>query len=179
MKMLGGSAWRFTWSLSTVLLAAAAASRDIAASSQLTNHHADGVHGSSSGRLAVVVPTQQGDLSRAVGSLQRWPWTCSPETQRSVDLVVYYGQMADEADGDAAVTQATQTIAETAGLCFSTTRVVYAHLDAEVRREIGCIAVVASVYFRCGIVSCEQSEIFQLIGTMYDIYVIHIHTRPD
>lgn len=136
--MLGGSAWRFTWSLSMALLAAGA-SHDLPASSKLTIHHADEVHGSSSGRLAVVVPIQQGDLSRAVGSLQRWPWTCSPVTQHSVDLVVYYAHMADEADGDAAVTQATQTIAETAGHCFSTTRVVHAHLDGEVRREIpGC-----------------------------------------
>ena len=90
----------------------------------------DGATVSPTNRLAVVVPTHRGELPRAVSSLQRWPSSCSPVTKRSVDLVLYYA----EGDEDSAVVaEAVQAIAATAGLCFATTRVVYANVNEEVR----------------------------------------------
>lgn len=79
--------------------------------------------------LAVVVPVYRGDLSRAVSSLDRWPSTCSPLTERNADLVLYYAEGEEDAP---TVTAAVETIKETAGRCFAQTRLVYAHLSVEV-----------------------------------------------
>ncbi|CAM9322048.1 unnamed protein product, partial [Hapterophycus canaliculatus] len=80
-------------------------------------------------RLAVVVPTYRGDLKRAVASLGRWPSSdCSPLTQQSVDLVLYYGEGEEDSK---AVDAAAATVSETAGRCFATTRTVYARLGDE------------------------------------------------
>lgn len=79
--------------------------------------------------LAVVVPVYRGDLSRAVSSLERWPSTCSPLTERNADLVLYYAEGEEDAP---AVSAAVDTINETAGSCFAKTRLVYAHLSEEV-----------------------------------------------
>ena len=81
--------------------------------------------------LAVIVPVYQGDLSRAVSSLERWPITCSPLTEKNADLVLYYAEGEEDAP---AVTAAVETIRETAGRCFAETRLVYAHLSKEVRK---------------------------------------------
>ena len=80
-------------------------------------------------RLGVVVPVYRGDLSRAVSSLDRWPSTCSPLTERNAELVLYYAEGEEDAP---AVTAAVRAIKETAGRCFSKTRLVYAHLSEEV-----------------------------------------------
>lgn len=83
-------------------------------------------------RLAVVVPAHAGDLQRAVSALDRWPTTCSPITQENVDLVLYYA----EGDDDPEPSRALDTISSTAGRCFANTKLVFANLDAEVRRAI-------------------------------------------
>ena len=82
--------------------------------------------------LAVIVPVYRGDLSRAVSSLERWPSTCSSLTERSADLVMYYAEGEEDAP---AVAAAVETIRETAGQCFSETRLLYAHLSEEVRKR--------------------------------------------
>ena len=82
--------------------------------------------------LAVIVPVYRGDLSRAVSSLERWPSTCSPLTERNADLVLYYAEGEEDAP---TVTAAVDTIRETAGHCFAETRLVYAHLSEQVRKE--------------------------------------------
>ena len=79
--------------------------------------------------LAVIVPVYRGDLSRAVSSLERWPSTCSPLTERNADLVLYYAEGEEDAP---AVTAAVETISKTAGSCFANTRLLYAHLSEEV-----------------------------------------------
>lgn len=81
-------------------------------------------------KLAVVVPAYQGDLDRAVASLERWPTNCSPLTVENVDLVLYYAE--GETDRSA-VEEAAGTIAATAGRCFGDLRIVYANLEDEVR----------------------------------------------
>lgn len=81
-------------------------------------------------RLGVVVPVYRGDLLRAVASLGRWPTNCSPSTLHNTDLVLYYAEGEEDSP---TVDAAADTIIATAGACFSTTRVVYAHLEEEVR----------------------------------------------
>lgn len=81
-------------------------------------------------RLAVVVPAHAGDLPRAVSALDRWPTTCSPVTKENVDLVLYYAEGEDDPEPATAL----ETISSTAGRCFANTKLVYANLDAEVRR---------------------------------------------
>ncbi|CAN0091222.1 unnamed protein product [Scytosiphon promiscuus] len=79
-------------------------------------------------RLAVVVPAYQGDLKRAVASLQQWPTSCSPVTKGNVDLVLYYAEGEEDAsDVDAAAA----AIVNSAGHCFRETLTVYAHLSEE------------------------------------------------
>ncbi|CAN0456913.1 unnamed protein product [Ascophyllum nodosum] len=78
--------------------------------------------------LAVVVPTHRGELPRVASSLQRWPSSCSPVTKRSVDLVLYYAEGDEDSEAAKEVVEVTTA---TAGLCFATTRVVYAYLDDE------------------------------------------------
>lgn len=82
-------------------------------------------------RLAVIVPAHAGDLRRAVSALDRWPKTCSPVTQESVDLVLYYAEGEDDAEPLAA----RDAITSTAGRCFAHTKLVYAKLSSEVRDE--------------------------------------------
>lgn len=82
-------------------------------------------------RLAVVVPAYQGDLDRAVASLERWPTNCSPLTVQNVDLVLYYAEGEEDRP---AVEEAAGAISATAGRCFANLRIVYAHLDDEVRK---------------------------------------------
>ena len=78
-------------------------------------------------RLGVVVPAYDGDLARAVSSLERWPAKCSPLTLKNADLVLYYAEEASSA-----TESALDNISSTAGRCFSRTRIVYAHLSEEV-----------------------------------------------
>lgn len=80
-------------------------------------------------KLAVVVPVYRGDLLRAVSSLEQWPTSCSPVTQQNVDLVLYYAE--SEADNSATAATA-ETIAKSAGRCFSSTQTVHADLAEEV-----------------------------------------------
>lgn len=82
-------------------------------------------------RLAVVVPAHAGDLPRAVSALDRWPKTCSPVTEESVDLVLYYAEGEDDMEPLVAL----DAIASTAGACFANTKLVYANLTPEVRGE--------------------------------------------
>ncbi|CAM9579400.1 unnamed protein product [Ectocarpus fasciculatus] len=77
-------------------------------------------------RLGVVVPAYDGDLARAVSSLERWPAKCSPLTLKNADLVLYYAEEASSA-----TESALDNISSTAGRCFSRTRIVYAHLSEE------------------------------------------------
>lgn len=84
-------------------------------------------------RLAVVVPAYQGDLKRAVASLQQWPASCSPITKENVDLVLYYAEGEDDASD---VEAAASAIVNSAGHCFRETLTVYAHLSEEVRGRL-------------------------------------------
>ncbi|CBJ28689.1 hypothetical protein Esi_0117_0079 [Ectocarpus siliculosus] len=77
-------------------------------------------------RLGVIVPAYDGDLARAVSSLERWPVKCSPLTLKNADLVLYYAEEASSATASAL-----DSISSTAGRCFSRTRVVYANLAEE------------------------------------------------
>lgn len=86
--------------------------------------------------LAVVVPAHAGDLPRAVSALDQWPKECSPITQENVDLVLYYA----EGEEDEAPAAALEVIASTTGRCFANTKLVYAHLNEEVRTELGAKA---------------------------------------
>lgn len=86
---------------------------------------------SGSQRLAVVVPAHEGDLPRAVSALDRWPSTCSSVTQENVDLVLYYAEGKEDPEPAIAV----DAISSGAGRCFSNTKLVYANMDPEVRRE--------------------------------------------
>ncbi|CAM9397785.1 unnamed protein product [Ectocarpus fasciculatus] len=77
-------------------------------------------------RLGVVVPAYDGDLVRAVSSLERWPAKCSPLTLKNADLVLYYAE-----EESSATASALDSISATAGRCFSRTRIVYANLAEE------------------------------------------------
>ncbi|CAM9443683.1 unnamed protein product, partial [Ectocarpus sp. 8 AP-2014] len=77
-------------------------------------------------RLGVVVPAYDGDLARAVSSLERWPAKCSPLTLENADLVLYYAE-----EESSATASALESISSTAGRCFSRTRIVYANLAEE------------------------------------------------
>ena len=89
-----------------------------------------GVDSPSSQRLAVVIPSYRGDLSRTVASLERWPTECSSVTLEKMDIVLYY---AEGEEDNLAVASAVNAISATAGRCFGKTRSVYANLDTEVR----------------------------------------------
>lgn len=82
----------------------------------------------SASRLAVVVPAHGGDLERTAESLARWPTECSSVTLEHADLVLYYAGNQDNMS-----TAIMPTLAETAGLCFANTRIIYANLKEEVR----------------------------------------------
>ncbi|CAM9712766.1 unnamed protein product [Ectocarpus sp. 4 AP-2014] len=77
-------------------------------------------------RLGVVVPAYDGDLARAVSSLERWPTKCSPLTLENADLVLYYAEQESSATASAL-----ERISSTAGRCFLRTRIVYANLAEE------------------------------------------------
>lgn len=81
-------------------------------------------------RLAIVVPAYRGgDLARAASSLERWPTHCSPITLQNVDVVLYYADGEEDASD---VVTAAETVAESAGRCFSKIRAVSVRLDEEV-----------------------------------------------
>ena len=97
--------------------------------------------------LAVVVPTHRGELPRVASSLQQWPSSCSPVTKRSVDLVLYYAEGDEDSEAAKEVVEVTTA---TAGLCFATTRVVYAYLDDEVRPHTFCTTLfLCSLRAKC------------------------------
>lgn len=78
------------------------------------------------GRLAVVVPCYDGDLRRALSSMERWPRNCSPVTLYS-DLLLY------KAEGDEeSAKKILPILQQTAGQCFANTTIVYGHLAEEV-----------------------------------------------
>ena len=114
----------------TSIISEAASYIHLASRQQHVKHAFDPVTADSSYQLAVVVPTHRGELPRLVSSLQRWPSSCSPVTKRSVDLVLYYAEGDEDSE---AVKEVVEVITATAGLCFATTRVVYAYLGDEVR----------------------------------------------
>lgn len=124
-----GPAWVGRLALATSTVAAAAGLLDF---EPRENDFRSSLQRAASPRLAVVVPAYRGDISRAVSSLERWPSACSPVTQRNVDLVLYYAEGEEDSD---VVTAAADTIATSAGSCFSTTRTIYAHLSEEVKHR--------------------------------------------
>lgn len=79
-------------------------------------------------KLAVVVPSHNGDLQKALDSLARWPVTCHASTLQHADLVLYYA--GGEEDGVAA---SIPDLEQTGGRCFASTRLVLADLTKEVR----------------------------------------------
>lgn len=84
-------------------------------------------------KLAVVVPTHGGDLSRAVSSISRWPTTCSPVTRDYVDLVLYFAQGPEHASWSPEVIT---SLTRTGGRCFAKTRAVFGHLTDEVSDSV-------------------------------------------
>lgn len=87
------------------------------------------VHGSTANgeRLAVVVPVHEGDISRALSSLERWPSACSSITLSNVDLVLYKAEAPDGTSGSIL-----SALRRAAGGCFAHTKVVYGDLGDEV-----------------------------------------------
>lgn len=84
-------------------------------------------------RLAVVVPTHDGDLDETVKSLEHWPTSCPEDGSLSnVELVIYKAEAKD----DPTEKNILPRLRETAGRCFAYTRMVYASLTKEVR---GCL----------------------------------------
>lgn len=127
------------------LALAASALRDVIATptgdSNIPNR--TGLPADDTQHLAVVVPAYRGDLDRAVASLERWPTNCSPLTTQNVDLVLYY---AEGEEDRSAVEEAAGAIAATGGRCFADLRIVYAHLEKEVRNDliIACVPLRVS-----------------------------------
>lgn len=83
---------------------------------------------SDSRELAIVVPTHDGDIARAVVSMKRWPTTCSLVTLTRVDLIVYHATITD-------TESILARVPDEAMVCFRNTKVVSANLTAEVRQE--------------------------------------------
>lgn len=79
-------------------------------------------------KLAVVVPVHEGDVSRALSSLEMWPDVCSPVTLANMDLVIYKAETAGESSA-----KILATAEETAGRCFARTKILHANLPPEVR----------------------------------------------
>lgn len=79
-------------------------------------------------RLAVVVPVHQGDLHKALLSLEKWPVALSDETQNNVDLILYKAEHEDST-GQAMLPYLEQTV----GKKFARVKVVFAGLTEEVR----------------------------------------------
>lgn len=80
-------------------------------------------------KLAVIVPTHDGDVDRAFLNMKNWPSTCSSITLSHVDLILYHATTAD-------ATMLRDGIPEEATACFRDTKVVCANLTPEVRSEI-------------------------------------------
>lgn len=78
----------------------------------------------------MIVPTHRGDLSLALGSLSKWPTTCSDVTLAAVDLVLYKAESEDESTASIL-----STLQKTAGRCFASTKIIFGNLDDEVRRR--------------------------------------------
>ena len=89
-----------------------------------------GGHSSTSGRLAVVVPTWRRDVDRALEAVARWPTACSAVTLSKVELVLYKAEGEEESSP-----ALLPTLERTAGRCFAKTKVVYAHLREQVRAD--------------------------------------------
>lgn len=78
-------------------------------------------------RLAVVVPIQVADLSKAQASLAAWPTRCHSSTLMNTDLVAYYAGGENEH-----IAAMLATIEQTGGRCFARTRLVLAHASDKV-----------------------------------------------
>lgn len=76
--------------------------------------------------LAVVVPMHGGDVARAMESMKKWPATCSSDTLRAVDLILYHAEYVEENDLLA-------WLPFEASRCFRRTKVVNANLTEEVQ----------------------------------------------
>lgn len=81
---------------------------------------------SDSRKLAVVVPTHDGDVSRAFVSMGKWPHECSAVTLSHVDLILYHATVADKEKLRAGLPNHVTA-------CFRNTKVVIADLSPEVR----------------------------------------------
>lgn len=79
-------------------------------------------------RLAVVVPTSNVDLPRALNSLVYWPTTCYETTLQKTDLVLYYAGGPEDKVADRFLSK----LAQTGGRCFAKTRIVLGNLTDEV-----------------------------------------------
>lgn len=84
-------------------------------------------------RLAVVVPVHQGDIHKALRSLEKWPVSCSSITRGNVDLVLYKAE-AEDSSSKAVV----QFLEETVGRCFANTKIVYGALTEQVGTLVVC-----------------------------------------
>ena len=80
-------------------------------------------------QLAVVVPMFEGDVDESFDAMRLWPTKCSPLTLRHTDLVIYHADAADEL-------ALLRSVPKAASTCFRHTKVVNAHLAA----EVGCVA---------------------------------------
>lgn len=76
--------------------------------------------------LALVVPTHDGDVDRALVAMKRWPSTCYETTLHHVDLILYHATDLDKAGLLARVPRE-------GFACFRTTKVLTSNLTKEVR----------------------------------------------
>ncbi|CAM9279034.1 unnamed protein product, partial [Ectocarpus sp. 12 AP-2014] len=67
--------------------------------------------------MAVVVPVYDGDINDAMISLSKWPTTCSENTRKGMDLVIYKAEAVGNAD-------TLPRIPRQASACFRRTKVV-------------------------------------------------------
>lgn len=86
------------------------------------------VLGDDTKRLAVVVPTFDVDLPKALHSLVYWPTTCYQTTLQNMDFVLYYAGGAEDMVSERFLSR----FAETGGRCFARTRIVLGNLTDEV-----------------------------------------------
>ncbi|CAM9766040.1 unnamed protein product [Scytosiphon promiscuus] len=75
-------------------------------------------------RLAVVVPVHEGDSSRAMEAISKWPSTCHRQTVENVDLIIY------EAEGRHAE-RGPLLVPPEASACFRATRIIQGNLLPE------------------------------------------------
>lgn len=86
---------------------------------------------STSRKLAVLVPTHDGDIDLAFLSMKRWPGACSYTTLTQVDLILYHATAVDTAG-------LRQRLPDEASSCFRNARVVSAKLSPEVSYFRAC-----------------------------------------